>query len=131
MNAVVRLSVLLEPHWLAPGELLFARGDAADAVYIIQRGRVTVSLPLANGNSMRLRSYGPSTIVGEMGLYTEQARSADVRADEPTYAWRLTYDALRRLEREDADTARQFHRFVVMVLASRLTVANEVVSAAY
>jgi SulP family sulfate permease len=54
-----------------------------------------------------------------------------VLADEMTIVWRLTYDALRRLEHEDADAARQFHRFVVMVLASRLTVANDVVRAAY
>jgi SulP family sulfate permease len=121
----------MEPCQLKQGQLLFAQGDAADAVYIIERGRVTVSLPLEDGKSMRLRSYGSGTIVGEMALYTQQPRSADVRADEPTSAWRLTYVALNRLEIEDADTARQFHRFVVMVLASRLTVANEAARAAY
>ncbi|PMS32247.1 SulP family sulfate permease [Trinickia symbiotica] len=130
-KALARLSAYMEPCQLKQGQLLFSQGDAADAVYIIERGRVTVSLPLEDGKSMRLRSYGSGTIVGEMALYTQQPRSADVRADEPTAAWRLTYSALNELEIEDADTARQFHRFVVMVLASRLTVANEAARAAY
>ncbi len=130
-KALAKLSVYMEPCELKQGQLLFAQGDAGDAVYIVERGRVTVSLPLEHGKSMRLRSYGSGTIVGEMALYTQQPRSADVRADEPTFGWRLTYAALNRLEMEDADTARQFHRFVVMVLASRLTVANEAARAAY
>lgn len=131
VSAIGRLSIRMERQCLAPGQVLFKQGDHADAVYLIERGRVTVSLPLAGGESMRLRSFGAGTLVGEMGLYTEQARTADVLADEMTIVWRLTYDALRRLEHEDADAARQFHRFVVMVLASRLTVANDVVRAAY
>ena len=131
VSAIGRLSLRMQQQCLAPGQVLFKQGEHADAVYLIERGRVTVSLPLASGESMRLRSFGAGTLVGEMGLYTEQARSADVLADEMTIAWRLTYDALRRLEQEDADAARQFHRFVVMVLASRLTVANEAVRAAY
>jgi SulP family sulfate permease len=128
--ALAQLERCMQTRSLAPGEPLFARGDAGDAVYFIEAGRVTVSLPLANGQSMRLRSFGAGTVVGEMALYTQQARSADVQADEPTVVRRLTFDALQDLELADADTARQFHRFVVKVLASRLAVANEAVRAA-
>lgn len=128
--ALAQLERCMQTRRLAQDEPLFARGDAGDAVYFIEAGRVTVSLPLANGQSMRLRSFGAGTVVGEMALYTQQTRSADVRADEPTVVRRLTFDALQRLESADADTARQFHRFVVKVLASRLAVTNEAVRAA-
>ena len=53
------------------------------------------------------------------------------RADVPTLVRRLSLEALRRLEAEDGEAAGQFHRFVVNVLASRLTVANEAVRAAH
>ncbi|MYM68331.1 cyclic nucleotide-binding domain-containing protein [Pseudoduganella sp. FT55W] len=126
-----RLEAQLEQRELAAGQLLFARGDAGDAVYIVEHGRVTVSLPLADGGALRLRSFGAGTIVGEMALYTQNPRSADVRADVPTRVRRLSLAALQRMEHEDGASAQQFHRFVVNVLASRLTVANEAVRAAY
>ncbi|NGZ88239.1 SLC26A/SulP transporter family protein [Duganella aceris] len=130
-DALARLQAQLEPRLLAAGELLFARDDAGDAVYLIEQGRVTVSLPMPDRRALRLRSFGAGTIVGEMALYTQNPRSADVRADVPTLVQRLSLQALHRMEAEDGDTAQQFHRFVVNVLASRLTVANEAVRAAY
>ena len=123
--------VLMEQSVLEAGELLFARGDPGVAVYLVESGRVTVSLPLEDGKSMRLRSFGAGTIVGEMAFYTRQPRSADVRADEPTVVRRLTLAALGQLEVDDGDTAQQFHRFIVNMLASRLSIANEAVRAAY
>lgn len=129
--ALARLDSHLTPRHLAAGELLFARGEPGDAVYIIDSGRVTVSLPLSGGNALRLRSFGSCTIVGEMALYTQNARSADVHADMPTMVRRLSLASLQRMEAEDSDTAQQFHRYVVNVLASRLSVTNEALRTGY
>jgi SulP family sulfate permease len=129
--ALAKLDAVLIPRQLVAGELLFARGAPGDAVYFVDQGRLTVSLPLPEGGALRLRSFGASTVVGEMALYTQNPRSADVRADLPSLVRELSLQALQRLEREDSDTAQQFHRYVVKVLASRLTVANEAVRAAY
>ncbi|PLZ00635.1 cyclic nucleotide-binding protein [Burkholderia sp. WAC0059] len=123
------LDARLERRDLAAGETLFRRGDPGDAVYLVERGRVTVSLPLDDARVLRLRSYGGGTIVGEMALYTQQPRSADVRADCATRVCRLSLDALQRLEIEVPGTAREFHRFVVRVLASRLSAANDALRA--
>ncbi|WP_235510341.1 SLC26A/SulP transporter family protein [Burkholderia sp. lig30] len=130
-EALRKLSARLDQQILAAGELLFAQGAPGNSVYIVERGRVTVSLPLAGGKAIRLRSFGGGTIVGEMALYTQKPRSADVRADEPTVVRRLSLDALRQLEDEEPEVAREFHRFVVNVLASRLAVANETVRTAH
>jgi SulP family sulfate permease len=37
------------PHDLAPGATLFRLGEAADAVYLIERGRIALSLPMRLG----------------------------------------------------------------------------------
>ena len=129
--ALARLNAKLVPRQLAAGELLFTRGDPGDAVYIVEYGRVTVSLPMTNGDALRLRSFGAGTIVGEMALYTQNPRSADVRADVPTLVRSLSLAALQRMEAEDGDTAQQFHRYVVNTLASRLAITNETIRAAY
>lgn len=115
---------------LEPGTPLFRRGDPGDALYLVERGRVSVSLPLDNARSIRLRAFGRGTIVGEMALYTKQGRSADVIADRPSRVHMLSRDALMALERDDPLTAQQFHRFVVQVMASRLAVADEALRAA-
>ncbi len=126
-KALDLLIARLDSRDLTAGETLFALGDPGDAVYFVERGRVTVSLQhtLSDRKAMRLRSYGSGTIVGEMALYTQKPRSADVRADEPTRVCRLSLHALHRLETDEPEVAGEFHRFVVNVLASRLAVAND------
>ncbi|MFL9930727.1 SulP family inorganic anion transporter [Paraburkholderia sp. RL18-103-BIB-C] len=127
--ALDRLLALLDVRELGAGQPVFRQGEPGDAVYFVERGRVAVLLPLAGGRSLRLRSYGPGTIVGEMAVYTQQARSADVLAEEPARVRRLTLESLRALEHDDPVTAQQFHRFVVKVMASRLAVADEALRA--
>ncbi|RQH07138.1 SulP family inorganic anion transporter [Paraburkholderia dinghuensis] len=125
------LSACLEVRELLAWQPLFLRGEPGDAMYIVERGRVAISLPLGDGKSVRLRSFGPGTVVGEMAVYTQQLRSADVFAEMPTRVHRLSIAALAALERDDPVTAQQFHRFIVKVIASRLAVANEALRAAY
>jgi SulP family sulfate permease len=94
-------------------------------MYFVERGQVTVSLPLDGDQTLRLRSFGTGTIVGEMALYTQFPRSANVVCDFPTRVRRLSLDRLRQTERADVQLALQFHNFVIKVLAARLAVANE------
>jgi sulfate permease, SulP family len=125
----------LRPHFesitLAAGERLFRQADAGDSVYFVDSGRVTVALPVGGGQTLRLRSFGAGTIVGEMAVYTGAHRSADVIADVPTVALRLGLSTLQRLEADDPALASQFHAFVVRVLAARLAVANEQIRSAH
>ncbi|TAL98493.1 MAG: cyclic nucleotide-binding domain-containing protein [Paraburkholderia sp.] len=130
-RALDALLACLEVRELEAGQPLFRRGEAGDAMYLVERGRVTVSLPLMDGRTIRLRSFGPGTIVGEMAVYTQKARSADVCADGPARVRRLSLAALRTLEQDDPLTAQQFHRFVVKVMASRLAAADEALRAAH
>ena len=129
-QALDRLVAAMEVRDLGAGEPLFQHGDPGDALYLVERGRVMVSLPLADGRSVRLRSFGAGTIVGEMAVYTQRPRGADVRAEGLTRVRRLSLAALHTLEQEDPITAQQFHRFVVKVMASRLAVADEALRAA-
>lgn len=110
-----------KPEAFAP---LFKRGDAGDCLYFIERGELAVMLPLADGRSKRLRAFGPGTIVGEMGVYTGHARSADVIASDSCRVRKLSQEALKRLENERPDVAIKFHRFVAKLLALRLAAAN-------
>ncbi|SIT43993.1 Cyclic nucleotide-binding protein [Paraburkholderia piptadeniae] len=130
-GALNTLSTRLEVHELLAGQPLFLCGEPGDALYIIERGRVAVSLPLGNGRSVRLRACRPGTVVGEMAVYTQQPRSADAFAEVPTRVRRLSLAALITLEQDNPAVAQQVHRFLVKIIASRLALASEALRAAY
>jgi SulP family sulfate permease len=129
-SALNTLLACMEVHDLLEGEALFLRGQPGDALYFIEHGRVGVSLPLDDGRSVRLRSFGPGTVVGEMAVYTQQQRSADVVAEAPTRVRRLSIEALLQLEQRDPAAAQQFHRFIVKIIASRLAIVDEALRSA-
>jgi len=109
--------------------VLMRRGDAGDALYFVERGEVSVMVHLEDGKRRRLRTLGPGSMVGEMALYSGQPRSADVVAETPCRAYRLSAERFARLERVDPAVVIEFHSFVVKLLAQRLTAASEEIRA--
>jgi SulP family sulfate permease len=108
---------------------LIKQGDSSDSMFIIEHGRVSVYLRLgdaavAGGRRLRLRTFTVGTVVGEMGLYTGAPRAADVVADVPTRALKLSGAQVAALEKRMPDLANKLHRFVVRSLAQRLAGAN-------
>lgn len=119
---------------LARNATLIRQGDSSDSMFLIEQGRVSVYLRVGEGASpgarrIRLRTFTVGTVVGEMGLYTGAARTADVVADEPTRALKLSASQVTLLERRVPDLANKLHRFVVRSLAQRLAAANAEVRA--
>jgi sulfate permease, SulP family len=110
---------------LTEGATLFKRGDPGDALYFIESGEVSVLLPLGNGQTRRLRSFGPGTIVGEMGLYSKQPRSADVVANMNCRLRKLATEDLAKLEHDHPEVAIKLHTFVIKRLSARVIAAND------
>lgn len=124
-----RFIATLEPMNLEPDAALFEQGDPADALYLIRNGRVSVILTDHDGRHIRLRSMIGRTVVGEMGYYRGQPRTASVVADVPTTAYRLSLERLRKMERDQPEIAAAFHTLIVRVLADRLSFANTEIAA--
>lgn len=123
------LRVYLELHHAGEGEFLIRQGAESSDLFLIESGRVAVQLELASGKSVRLRSMGAGTIVGEVALYLGIPRSASVVAEVPTVAYKLTLDALKRMKEDDPSLAATFHTFVVRLVAARLAATNRLVQA--
>ncbi|MGD1073835.1 MAG: cyclic nucleotide-binding domain-containing protein, partial [Bryobacteraceae bacterium] len=123
-----RLVSYLQMLEYKPGEMLIRQGEAGDSLYLLYAGRATVLFRTEQGTELRLRSMVGHTIVGEMGLYRMLPRGASVRADEPTIAYRMTLEAMLRMESDDPALARAFHKLVIRTLASRLDFANREVA---
>ena len=78
---------------LETGQALFRRGDAGDALYIIDHGRVKIVTEDARGGELVLNECGPGEAIGDMSLIDQEPRSASVIA--------LTAVDLLTLKRDD------------------------------
>ncbi len=112
---------------VAAGEVLIRQGDPADVLYFIVSGQMDVVIADAEGNPLRLRRIGPGAVVGEIGYYLDQSRSATIVASQPSVLHRLTAEALTRMELESPAAAVAFHRFIARNLAERVVSMNALV----
>ena len=83
-EALEDVADLLRPQSLAAGQLLFARGDPGDCMYIVVKGRVRV-----HDGERVLNDLWAGAVVGEMAILDDAGRVASVTAIEPTQLLRL------------------------------------------
>jgi SulP family sulfate permease len=83
-----------------PDEIIVREGDPANSMHFILDGRVGI---MVNGCSapVRVRSLGPHTTIGEMGLITRQPRSATMQAEVVSVLYELSASAYARIKREN------------------------------
>ena len=108
---------------------LMLQGDPSNDLFFIGSGKVRVMVELDNGRHMRVRTMEAGTVVGEIGFYLGQPRLASVVTEEPATAYRLTGEALERMQNENPALASSFHEFMVRVLAERVTQQNRTLRA--
>lgn len=115
-----QLAPFLESRRLAAGEVLMRQGEQDDAMYFIERGRVSIWLERHGTTPVRLASIAVGGLVGELALYRGGVRSATVIADESTDVTRLSAPELARMEREVPRLAGLLQRCLVLQMAHKL-----------
>ncbi len=116
---------ILERRELPEGCCLIRQGAPADELFFVESGQLSARLSLEDGHEVRLRTMGAGAVVGEMGLYLRQTRSASIVTDTPTAVYALSVVKLGSLQRDAPETAAAFHQFVAALLAERLRHAND------
>jgi CRP/FNR family cyclic AMP-dependent transcriptional regulator len=81
-GAAVNLCDLLESVDCRAEQTLFRAGDAGNAMYIIERGQVKISVKAADGHELTVAELGPGEFFGEMAMLDGQPRSANATALE-------------------------------------------------
>ena len=100
---------------------LIRQAEQSEALYFVESGRVTARLEFQDGRTLRLRTMGPGTVVGEVGLFLRGARAASVITEQPCIVYRLSTTELERMSRDNPDLALAFHRYLICLLGERLT----------
>ena len=86
-DAARELCKLLETVDCKANKVLFRAGDAGDAMYVIERGKVRICVQATDGHELTLAELGRGDFFGEMVLLGGQRRSANaVVAEEARLA---------------------------------------------
>jgi uncharacterized membrane protein len=81
-DAAKQLCDLLETLDCEKQKVLFRAGETGDAMYVIERGKVRISVDAADGRELTLTELGRGDFFGEMALLGGQPRSANATASE-------------------------------------------------
>jgi len=111
------------------GDYLIHQGDDPVGLFFIETGQVTVQLERSDGEITRLRTMQTGTVIGELGFYLGQKATASVIADEPCRVFYLSARKLKEMESMSPEIAQAFHKFIIGILAERLTDTNETLKA--
>jgi SulP family sulfate permease len=122
-----QLSQLCERLEVGKDEVIAEQGAPASSMHFILEGRVGIIVSMDDGRSIRVRSLGRHTTIGEMGLVTRQLRSATIKAEVPSVLYELSADAFERLKRENSALAEALLTYIVRVMAERLSFASRVI----
>ena len=104
-SALQILAIGSETKELAPGEVLFTAGEAADGGYIVQVGALLLDLPGADPSEPDI-VVGPGTLLGELALVTETKRPVTATAIEPSTVMRVSRSLFRKVLEGFPDAAR-------------------------
>jgi len=100
--AVEELCTLLTPAEFDAGKQLFHIGDAGDAMYLIEQGRVRISIIDADGRDVTLAELGAGDFFGEMAMIDGHGRSANAIVAEHAHLAVLTRENFLTFVSSDA-----------------------------
>ena len=104
------------------GEVVFHRGDPADSLHLISKGRFKIVVMTPLGDQATIAIRGPGDSFGEMAIVGAGAkRSATVEALEETETFCVLESEFRRLRRENA----QIDGLLIDFLANEVRLLNE------
>jgi SulP family sulfate permease len=109
------------------GEIIAHEGDTASSMHFILEGRIGIVVDVGDGRTMRVRSLGRHTTIGEMGLITGRPRSATIVAEADSVLFELTAEAYARIKKDEPVLSQALLGYIVAVMSERLSFANRAV----
>jgi len=109
------------------GDTIAHEGDPASSMHFVLEGRIGIVVDVGDGRTMRVRSLGRHTTIGEMGLITGRPRSATIVAEADSVLFELTAHAYARIKTDEPALSQALLGYIVAVMSERLSFANRAV----
>jgi len=108
------------PQW----KVVVKQGDPGDAMYLIIDGELRARIT-SDGKETILATFGPGDFFGDMALFDNGPRSADVVANKESTVLKLTTISFGRLMKDAPDLAAPFLQSTVKTLSARIRADNK------
>lgn len=119
-----RLAQLMELQRIKQWTVIVKQGDPGDAMYLILEGELRARL-MTGGKETTLSTLGPGDFFGDMSLFDQGPRSADVVANVDSTVLKITAAAFENLAKEAPDLAAPFLMSTAKTLAARIRADNK------
>ena len=114
------LQPFLSRHEIRAGDLLVKQGDHDRTMYLLERGSLQVFVSNPQPGSSRLAILRAGAVVGEAGLFSDQARMANVEAMTPCVVWAMRGPRFEELAARNPTMALAVVRAGASVMAVRM-----------
>jgi sulfate permease, SulP family len=113
----------------AEAGFLCHQGGPTETLLFIERGSVSVLVDRPQGDPMRIRVFGPHTMIGEIGFFLETPRTASLKAEDGTIIWSLSREAFRDLASRRPDIVLALVTYIVRIQSERLAFTTRQIAA--
>jgi anti-anti-sigma regulatory factor len=108
------------------GDIIFREGDPGREVFIVTKGTASAFLQSPN-SAIRLATFAPGTVFGELAILDAGPRSATVVADEDLVCLVLTMSKYTALREKHPSVAMRILAAIGRELSGRLRTANRTI----
>ena len=109
------------------GQIIFREGDPGSELFIVTKGRSSAYLNLIGGGDIRLATFAPGTIFGELAILDTGPRSASVVADDEVICYVLGVQQFAALAKDAPAVAIKLLSGLGRELSRRLRRANQTI----
>ena len=109
------------------GKIIFREGDPGQELFIITKGRASAYLKQINGGEIRLATFAPGTIFGELATLDAGPRSASVVADDDVVCYVLSDQQFAVLAKDAPSVAIKLLSGLGRELTRRVRRANQTI----
>jgi CRP-like cAMP-binding protein len=118
------LTDYMELHRVPQWYVVVRQGETGDAMYLILEGELRARVAIGD-QEMILSTFGPGEFFGDMSLFDQGPRSADVVANVDCVLIKISTGAFDRLTREAPSLATPFLQATAKTLAARIRADNK------
>ncbi|MEO0672028.1 MAG: Crp/Fnr family transcriptional regulator [Pseudomonadota bacterium] len=111
-TTLARLTEAMRPVSFKSGQVIFSRGDQQRELYLINTGRVKISVLTAEGRELALAHVTDGGLFGEIAMLDGGLRTADATALSDTKAHVLTTTAFENVLHDAPDLAKSLIVFL-------------------
>ncbi len=127
------ISGMLKEEKVKAGHLVIKEGDPADFFYVLRSGEMEVrkTIDRESGKHKTLAILEEGDIFGEMAIFGEEVRAADVVTVRDSLLWRIDFKDFLNLLNNDPGIGLQLLKAMISILTLRLKATNQELATLY